>query len=443
MTTALANHQPALPVPQRIGQGTAVEQTRAIAEVQAAVVVAQQAPRDIDRAQRDMYRSCAQKSLAEKAFYRFPRGRETVSGPSVQLARELARCFGNVQYGVTELRRDDVYGQSEMQAWAWDLETNTRSSTTFIVPHRRDKRGGSEVLTDMRDIYESNANNGARRLREMIFAILPGWYTEDAITACYETLAGDAGDLPTRIQQCVEAFGKLGVRQPQLEQKAGGPVAKWTPYDLAQMQVIYRSLVRGETSKEDEFGASPERVTASEITGQRQEPAGPEKPAQRRRGRAAPPDASPAEPQSRAADAPTPPAPAAGEAPMPPLPGEEDSGPALSGQPAGPAATPEPDETDYDSPRTVTTPQITAIWTVLSTVFKFGSDEKDQARAVCAHIVGHDLASTKDMSKNEAKTVLDTLANWREVAEQNGTAPREFLTELMGTATDTPEGDPR
>src|SRR5580698_3785894 len=177
--------------PSRIGQATAVEQSRAIAEVQAAIVVAQQCPRDITRAERAMRQSCAQKGLAERAFYRYPRAGETITGPSVQLARELARCFGNVQYGVAELRRDDGFGQSEMLAFAWDLETNTRSSTTFIVAHVRDTKEGAKPLTDMRDIYETNANNGARRLREMIFAILAGWYTADAVAGFYKSLAAD------------------------------------------------------------------------------------------------------------------------------------------------------------------------------------------------------------------------------------------------------------
>ena len=151
-------------------------------------------------------------------------------------------------------------------------------------------------------------------------------------------------------------------------------------------------------------------------------------PAQRtaRRGRGAPQTASPAA-------APTPPAPA-GEAPLPPLPGEEPDpteGPQqdTGSSPSGSAV----DDTDYDTPGTVTTPQITAIWTVLSNVYKFTKDEKDQARAVCAHVIGHELASTKDMSKNEGKAVLDTLANWREVAEQHETEPREFLVQLLAT----------
>jgi hypothetical protein len=266
--------QPAIPAQSRIGQGTAVEQSRAIAEVQAAVVVAQQMPRDIDRATREMRRSCGQKSLAEQAFYRFPRGEETISGPTVQLARELARCFGNLQYGIVELRRDDGYGQSEMLAFAWDLETNTRSSTTFIVPHIRDTKKGSKALVDQRDIYEHNANNGARRLREMIFAILPGWYTEDAIAACWQTMNAAVGDGQAReakITQAIAAFAEMKVTERQLTQKIGAPQERWTPYDITQLEVIYRSIRRGEMNKEDEFpSAGGGGVTAAEILGTQQ-----------------------------------------------------------------------------------------------------------------------------------------------------------------------------
>ena len=280
--------QPAIPAQSRIGQGTAVEQSRAIAEVQAAVVVAQQMPRDIDRAVREMRRSCGQNSLAEKAFFRFPRGKDPdtgktlyVSGPSVQVARELARCFGNLQYGIVELRRDDGYGQSEMLAFAWDLETNTRSSTTFIVPHIRDTKKGSQALVDQRDIYENNANNGARRLREMIFAILPGWYTEDAIAACYATLNADVGAGKAReakIAEAISAYAEMGITERQLTQKIGAPQERWTPYDITQLGVIYRSIRRGEMNKEDEFpSAAGGGVTAAEILST-QQATGPQQP---------------------------------------------------------------------------------------------------------------------------------------------------------------------
>ena len=99
--------------PARIGQGTAVEQSRAVAEVQAAIVVAQNCPRDINAAIAEMRQSCQQMFLAERAFFRYSRGSGSITGASVHLARELARCWGNIQYGLVEMRRDDEFGQSD------------------------------------------------------------------------------------------------------------------------------------------------------------------------------------------------------------------------------------------------------------------------------------------------------------------------------------------
>lgn len=129
---------------------------------------------------------------------------------------------------------------------------------------------------------------------------------------------------------------------------------------------------------------------------------------------------------SQRTDPPRPEAPGPAAA-LPPLPGEDET-------PAAALPDEQPDETDYDTPGTVTRPQLTAIWTVLTTEFKFSNDEKDQARAVCAHVIGHPLESTKRMSRNEARAVLDTLASWREVAERHEEQPREFLIELLATA---------
>jgi hypothetical protein len=237
------------------------------AEVQAAVVVAQQCPRNIQSAIAEMRQSCQQMALAERAFYRYPKGGQTITGPSVHLARELARCWGNVQYGLVELRRDDEYGQSEMQAFAWDVQTNSRNSSTFVVPHRRDTREGPKAVTDMRDIYELNTNNGARRVREAIFAILPPWFVEEAKELCNLTIKNGGGKpLDQRIADALRLFGTLGVTTEQIETKLGRPSGKWLEHDVAQLGVIYKSLQRGEVSVEDEFPEPTKEVTADELT---------------------------------------------------------------------------------------------------------------------------------------------------------------------------------
>lgn len=253
--------------PSRIGQATVVEQSRAVAEVQAAIVVAQQVPRNITTAVARMRQTCDQTAVADKAFFRFPRAGQTVTGSSIHLARELARCWGNFQHGLNELRRDDTAAESEMQAWAWDVEANTRVSSTFIVPHKRDTKNGAKTLTDLRDIYENNANNGARRLREAIFSVLPDWFIEEAEERCRATIARKGSEKPIeqRIADAVELFGRsYGVTEAQLADKLDRTDGQWTEHDLAQLRVIYAGLQKGEVTVEQEFPSR--KVTAAELT---------------------------------------------------------------------------------------------------------------------------------------------------------------------------------
>jgi hypothetical protein len=261
------DHTAPVAVPSRVGQATAVEQSRAVAEVQAAVIVAQQCPRSVAVARTEMQASCDQMGLAERAFFRFARGGNNVSGASVHLARELARCWGNVQYGINELRRDDVAGESEMQAWAWDVQTNSRSSSTFIVPHKRDKKGGPERLTDLRDIYENNANAGARRVREGIFACLPVWFVEEAKATCRATVEHGGGvPLAQRVARVMDYFaGRFGVRKERLEERVGRNADSWDAHDVAGLEVLGRSIHSRETRVEDEFPAADERPTAADV----------------------------------------------------------------------------------------------------------------------------------------------------------------------------------
>lgn len=246
-----------------ISQATAVEQARAIAEVQAAVVVAQQCPRDMRRAEAEMRDVCARTSMASRAFYKVPnRG----TGPSVHLMRELARIWGNIEYSVRELRRDDEAGESEVLACAWDVQTNTRSSRSFIVPHAKMVGRNRQPLVDLNEIYLSNQNVGARAVRECIASVLPTWFTEAAQDLCRNTIEhGEGEPLPDRIAKMVAAYAKIGVSVERLESKLGSKRGQWTGADVADMGIAYISITREGQSADEMFPA--ERVTAAEITG--------------------------------------------------------------------------------------------------------------------------------------------------------------------------------
>ena len=142
-----------------------------------------------------------------------------------------------------------------MTSWAWDLEQNVRESTTFVVTHARDKSdGGPVALEGERDIYENNANMGARRERAMIERILPVWFVEIAVDTARKTLAGDPNEFLPRVDKAVKTFSAWGIKQEHLEAKLGGvPRDNWRDVDLATLVVLYQSLQRQETTVDEEF----------------------------------------------------------------------------------------------------------------------------------------------------------------------------------------------
>ncbi|MBV0916074.1 MULTISPECIES: hypothetical protein [Mycobacteroides] len=261
----VAQYQPVAPAPRTaISQATSVEQSRAVAEVQSAVIVAQQIPRDMRRAEAEMRDACGRMTMAEQAFYQV---KNRGTGPSVHLMRELARVWGNVQYGVNELHRDDNRAESEVLAWAWDVQTNTRATRTFIVPHARMKQGRRQELTDLGDITNNNNNAGARAVRECISAILPKWFTEEAQNICKNTIEnGEGVPLPKRVEIMLGKFREFGITEAQLETKIGKKRGAWDAGDVAQMGITYTSITRDGMDKAEAFPATSsltEEITAA------------------------------------------------------------------------------------------------------------------------------------------------------------------------------------
>jgi hypothetical protein len=256
-------------------EAAAIEQSRAVAEVAAAVRVSQDNPRDVSKSVEQMRQACTQRALADRAFYSLPRAGGRVEGSTVHLARELARCWTNVDYGIRELRRDDKAGQSEMQAWAWDQEANVRSTRSFIVPHERMARKERQKLTDLGDIANNNNSVAARAVRETIFTILPVWFREEAEATAARTLQDGGGK--TLAQQVADALAHYSdtynVAQAQLEDRLSRPAKDWTAADLGNLRVLSGELARGEKRIADEFPSAEKpaatgKVTAADVTGE-------------------------------------------------------------------------------------------------------------------------------------------------------------------------------
>ena len=235
----------------------ATESSRAVAEVQAALFIARTNPRDQKRAMDRILNACCRPSLAESAIYAYARGGSSITGPSIRLAEAVAQQWGNMQFGIRELSNQG--GKSEVQAFAWDVETNTRREITFTVPHIRHTKKGSYKLEDPRDIYELVANQGARSLRACILAVVPGDVVEAAVNQCQITLQSHTDVTAEGIKKLIEAFEPLSVTKAQIEKFCQCRAEAIKPAQIVRLRSIYTSLRDGMSSPSDWF--EPDETT--------------------------------------------------------------------------------------------------------------------------------------------------------------------------------------
>lgn len=233
--------------------------SRQAQEVQAAMVIAKKFPRDEVQSFNRIMQACKRKTLAEQAMYEYPRGGTKVTGPSIRLAEAMAQNWGNLDYGIIELEQKS--GESQVMAYAWDLETNTRQTKIFSVPHIRSTKKGNITLTDPRDIYELVANQGARRVRACILGVIPGDVIDSALAQCNATLLSDNGDKPLidLVRDAAALFqNDYGVTIQMLEKFIGCKSESFTMNDLIRLKRVYKSLKDGMAKREDYFEMIPD-----------------------------------------------------------------------------------------------------------------------------------------------------------------------------------------
>lgn len=237
------------------------DQQRAIAEVQAAMMIARTNPRDPIAAVDRILNACARPTLANAALYSYARGGQDITGPSIRLAEAMAQQWGNIKTSVREL--DHNGGSSTVQAIAWDLETGYQCDKVFHVPHERHTKQGVKKLTDPRDIYELVANQGARRLRACILAVIPGDVTEAAVEQCNMTMHAKADTSHEGVGKMVAAFEVFGVTKAQIEKRIQRRLDAIKPAQIVSLKKIYASLRDSMSAPGDWFDADHDDATAA------------------------------------------------------------------------------------------------------------------------------------------------------------------------------------
>lgn len=244
------------------------EIARSQQEVQAEVIMARMYPRDETAAAGALMRSCDRPSFAEKTSYSYPRGGQEITGPSVHLAREAARVWGHIAYGI------DVVGMTptevHIKGWARDNQTGTRVVAEARVKKLIFRKNKGWVEPDERDLREMVNRHGAIAERNAILKLLP----PDMISAalgrartsmkreCQSALKENPRAVAVKV---VESFKRLGVTAGQLKKWLGGiEVHEMDEEQFVRLRTIKESIEAGNSEAAEYFESEEPAKTPTE-----------------------------------------------------------------------------------------------------------------------------------------------------------------------------------
>jgi len=240
----------------------AAEQARV--RIQMAYFMATQKPRNPMEARSKILQACKRPKFAEDAIYHKPMGRDEVSGPSIRLAEEAIRAWGNIlvlHHIVTE--DEDM---RRIQVSCTDLESGASYSKEVVVTKRVERRSkaGREVLGERlnsrgKTVYIVRATDEEMRAKEASeiskairnegLRLIPSDIVEEAIETAIQTAARrDSEDPQGRLKAICDAFMTIGVGPAEIERYLGHKLDTVSPAELIDLRGIYRAIRDGETT---------------------------------------------------------------------------------------------------------------------------------------------------------------------------------------------------
>lgn len=242
------------------------EQQRAKSEIEAALTIAAARPRDQKEAMDRIITSCQRPGLAAKAKYRYSKGGTDIEGVTIDLMEVVAQMWGNLDFGFRELARFPGVGggpgESVVEAFAWDMETNVKRKVQFTVQHAEKTKKGLRIITDPRDIYEWVANQAQRRVRTCLENIIPRDIYEAAAEECEKTMRANVGDIKEALAKLLPAFAQFGVTKDMLETRLQRRLETISAAQVVYLRTIWVGLRDGISHPEDWFdmtaGQKPE-----------------------------------------------------------------------------------------------------------------------------------------------------------------------------------------
>jgi hypothetical protein len=232
-------------VEQQAGEiAPSIQTAMAKFEVEGAIVISRRFPRNEDAAFGRVMKSCSRFSFAALARYSYPRGGQQIEGPSVNLAREIARCWGNIRYGCDVVHDDEE--SRTVRGWAWDVETNTKETQDATFAKLVYRKKGGWQKPDERDLRELTNKHGAICVRNCLLHLVPPDLVDEALRNAKRTMEADTAKNPDEARRkTIVAFQGLGVSVEELEAYLGHALKQTSPAEMADLRAVWKSISDG------------------------------------------------------------------------------------------------------------------------------------------------------------------------------------------------------
>ena len=240
------------------GKALQLQESNGLNEMKLALTIAQQNPRDEQRAIEAISKSMKRLGFAESAMYSYPRGGTIIQGPSIKFARELSRYWQNLQYGVSSIIDDGENRTVEM--FAWDMELNTMIKRKVMFEKKQQRKVWDDktkkyttewVKPDERDLRELTSKMASLEIRNCILSLISSDIVDDLMTQSRLTqvkaLSCHGKDQITKaLEGAMEAFSKKGITQAHLELIFRASKSQWTGDTLIDMRSLYKACQDGQ-----------------------------------------------------------------------------------------------------------------------------------------------------------------------------------------------------
>lgn len=245
-----------------------IQQSSSIAEAQSeiqnAIFIARKFPRNEDQAYSSLITSCKRKSFANIASYTYPRGDKEIKGASVYLAREAARLWENIRYGINIISDDKT--KRTIEAWAWDVQTNTKITHQDTFEKLIYRKKGGWKTPDERDLRELTNRRGAIAVRNCILQLIPRDMIEDAQAEAFETIKKDISSDPKEAKKkVIKAFAAYNISAEMLAEYLEHSLDTISVDEIADLRTMLQSIKDGNTTWKD-YVKKPEENGVAEDT---------------------------------------------------------------------------------------------------------------------------------------------------------------------------------